>query len=180
MKNSRVSLHASRSLHVRTGGVTAPCLKISAGLALLLLAGTVYAAPPLPQCTISASPVIFGNYDPLSATPGTGTGTLTFQCQSGVAGGGITYTISLSSGSGTFAQRTLTSGPNVLNYNLYTDPTLTTVWGDGSAGTGTVSTTVTKSNATAGVTNTVYGNIPALQDVVPGSYSDNITVTVNF
>ena len=177
MKNSRVSLHASRSRRVRTGSVTPPCLTMAAGLALLLLAGTVYAAP---QCTISASPVIFGNYDPLSATPVTGTGVLTFLCQRGVPGGGITYTISLSSGSGTFAQRTLTSGPNVLNYNLYTDPTLTTVWGDGSAGTATVVTAISRANALAGVTNTVYGNIPALQDVVPGSYSDSITVTVTF
>lgn len=177
MKNSCVSLHASRSRHVRTGSVTPPCLPMAAGLAFLLLAGTVYAAP---QCTISASPVIFGNYDPLSATAVTGTGTLTFQCQSGVTGGGIVYIISLSSGSGTYMQRTLTSGPNVLNYNLYTNSTLTTIWGDGSAGSSTLSTAVTKSQASQGVTNTVYGNIPALQDVVPGSYSDSITVTVTF
>lgn len=177
MKNSRVSLHASRSLHVRTGSVPPPCLPMAAGLAILLLAGTVYAAP---QCTINASPVIFGSYDPLSATPVTGTGILTFQCQSGVTGGGIAYTIALSSGSGTYLQRTLTSGPNVLNYNLYTNSTLTTIWGDGSSGTSTVSTTVTKPQASAGVTNTVYGIIPALQDVVPGSYSDSITVTVTF
>lgn len=177
MKNSFVSLHGSRSLHVRTGRPPPPCLTMAAGLTFLLLAGTAYAAP---QCTISASPVIFGNYDPLSATPVTGTGTLTFLCQSGVTGGGITYTISLSSGSGTYTQRTLTSGPNVLNYNLYTDSTLTTVWGDGSSGSATVSTTISKPQASAGVTNIVYGNIPAMQDVVPGSYTDNITVTVTF
>lgn len=177
MKNSLVSLHAFRSLHVRTGSAPPPCWTMAAGLTFLLLAGTVYAAP---QCTISASPVIFGNYDPLSASPVTGTGTLTFQCQSGVTGLGITYTISLSSGSGTYTQRTLTSGPNILNYNLYTDSTLTTVWGDGSSGSATVATTVSKPQASAGVTNTVYGNIPALQDVVPGSYTDNITVTVTF
>lgn len=177
MKNSRESLHASRSRHPRTGSVAPRYLTIPAGLAFLLFAGTVYAAP---HCTISASPVIFGNYDPLSATPVTGAGTLTFQCQSGVSGGGITYTIALSSGSGTFVQRTLTSGPKVLNYNLYTDSTLTTIWGDGSSGTSKVSTTVTKPQASAGVTNTVYGIIPAMQDVVPGSYSDNITVTVTF
>lgn len=177
MRNSRVSLNESRSRHVSTGSVAPPCWTLAAGLALLLLAGTVYAAP---QCTISASPVIFGNYDPLSATPVTGTGTLTFQCQSGVTGGGIIYTISLSSGSGTFAQRTMTSGPNVLKYNLYTSPALTTIWGDGSAGTSTVVTAINKGQATQGQTNTINGNIPARQDVVPGSYSDNITVTVTF
>jgi spore coat protein U-like protein len=31
------------------------------------------------------------------------------------------------------------SGANVLNYNLYTTAAHTTVWGDGTAGTGTFS-----------------------------------------
>ncbi|MDE2069775.1 MAG: spore coat protein U domain-containing protein [Gammaproteobacteria bacterium] len=133
-----------------------------------------------PSCTISSTAVNFGNYNPLNVASVTGTSTLTFQCPSGVPRSGITYTISLSSGSGTYVQRTLTSGGNVLNYNLYTDSTLTTVWGDGSSGSTTVSTTVSRPQARAGVTNTVYGNIPAQQDMIPGSYTDTITVTVTF
>lgn len=150
---------------------------MAAGLAGLLMAAALHAAP---SCTISSTAVNFGNYNPLNVASVTGTGTLSFQCQPGITGGGISYTISLSSGSGTYVQRTLTSGGNVLNYNLYTDSTLTTVWGDGSAGTATVVTAISKAQALAGVTNTVYGNIPAQQDVIPGSYTDTITVTVTF
>jgi spore coat protein U-like protein len=35
-------------------------------------------------------------------------------------------------------------------------------------------------NSTRSVTHTVYGRIPALQDAVPGSYSDRLVLTLTF
>jgi spore coat protein U-like protein len=51
------------------------------------------------------------------------------------------------------------------------------IWGNGTAGTVTVSAHV-PSNGTQN--NTVYGQIPALQGVRPGAYTDTITVTVTY
>jgi spore coat protein U-like protein len=66
------------------------------------------------------------------------------------------------------------SAGNLLSYNLYLDPTRLTIWGDGSAGTGTVNST--------GITgsSTVYGRIPARQNAVVGMYADVVIVTVTF
>ena len=68
--------------------------------------------------------------------------------------------------------RKMTSGANILNYNLYTNAARTTVRGDGSGGTSTQATNGTN------VTRTVYGRIPALQNAFVGSYSDAIIVTI--
>lgn len=62
----------------------------------------------------------------------------------------------------------------MLSYNLYIDPTRLLVWGDGSG----LTTTVT--NLALSADHTVYGRIPAQQNVTAGSYADLIVVTVTF
>ena len=150
------------------------------GAALVLASGAAHALCVLCDCTITSTGVGFGNYDTLSATALTSTGTLSFSCTSGIPILGATFTVSLNAGSsGTFAARTLKNGANTLNYNLYTSVAYTTVWGDGTASTATVSGTYPMNNAPP-VTLTVYGLIPAQQNVLAGSYSDSITATVTF
>ncbi len=145
------------------------------GLGLWLAAGFASAAP---SCSIAATAIAFGNYDPLSAVALPGIGTLTFDCTSGV-GAGVTFTISLSAGSGSYALRTLKNGANVLSYNLYTTVAHTTVWGDGTGVTRTVTIgPYTKSQLPQ--PRTVYGLITALQNATPGPYTDSITATVTF
>ena len=97
------------------------------------------------------------------------TGTINVSCQASTS-----YSISLSSGSGAYSARTLLSAGNLLNYNLYLDPTRLTIWGDGSAATGTLSGSGTTGSYT------VYGRIPARQNAVVGIYGDIVTVTVAF
>ena len=70
------------------------------------------------------------------------------------------------------------SSGNSLNYNLYTDATYTSIWGSGSGGTSSVSKT--NGSGETGSTITIYGKIPAEQDVYAGSYSDSITITISF
>jgi len=68
------------------------------------------------------------------------------------------------------------SGTHALAYNLFLDATRLTIWGDGSAGTGTVSGVGTGAN----INTPVYGRIAARQNAFVGTYSDVITVTITF
>lgn len=143
-------------------------MRRAARLAALAL---VVAAPARATCTVTATPVAFGAYLPFSAAPTDSTGTVSLHC-----GPPADVVIALSTGgSGSYASRLMASGGSHLNYQLYSNAARTTVWGDGTGGTVTVSESVTGSE-----TSTVYGRIPALQGVAPGFYVDTITVTVTF
>jgi spore coat protein U-like protein len=67
------------------------------------------------------------------------------------------------------------SGRNHLDYNLYTSADRSAVWGDGHGGSQLM--TVRKNKVT---TLSVYGQIPAGQDVAIGTYTDPIVATVTF
>jgi spore coat protein U-like protein len=69
-------------------------------------------------------------------------------------------------------------GSEVLSYNLYLDSTRTTIWGDGTGG----SQTYTRSNppTNQNIKVSVFGRIPAGQDVSAGSYSATVTATIFF
>ena len=137
-----------------------------AALALALAAQSAAAV-----CLIGATGVSFGPYDPRSASTTDGAGTLTF------TGCTAAYTIALSPGtSNSYAPRKMAAGPYNLNYNLYTDTGRNTVWGDGTPGTSVVSV----SGQPNGAAHTVYGRIPAGQNLGAGSYSDQVIVTVTF
>jgi spore coat protein U-like protein len=88
----------------------------------------------------------------------------------------VAYSISLSSGSGTFAARSMTSGAYILSYNLYTTAARNVVWGNGAGAAATVGGT--GSGSTMNIA--VYGRLPAGQNVHPASYADSIVVTVDF
>lgn len=149
---------------------------VLSSLALLLLLVFAPRADAL-TCTFGTiTGVNFGSYDVLSASPGTGTGTITYSCRN--VGTTAQMTMDLSAGSsGTFANRTLRSGANILTYNLYSTASNTQVWGNGTGTTYHFSVDPTDKNAH---TLTVYGTIPAGQNVGVGSYTDTITVTMNF
>ena len=136
---------------------------------LLLLAGAAESA-----CSVDSTPVAFGVYSPFSAVPADTAGTLRVTCDAVTVG----YTVLLSAGgAGSYSPRRLSGGGYALSYNLYIDPLRTTVWGDGSGGTASV----TGAFALPGATDhTVYGRVPAGQNVGAGAYADTITVTINF
>ena len=132
-------------------------------------------AEAAPNCSISTTAVSFGVYNVFSATPTDSTGTITFKC----TGNASNITVTLSKGtSTTFTPRTLTSGSNTLNYNLFTDAARSTIWGDTTSGTSRYVNASPANNQNIVVT--VYGRITAGQDVSAGSYSDSITATINF
>lgn len=131
------------------------------------------------SCTVSATAVGFGTYTPFNPSPVDSSGTVTVNCL-GVLGG--TFTVKLNTGgSGTYSPRRMYKGTDTLNYNLYTDSGRSTIWGDGTGGSSFQ--TVNCGLACLGADNnfTTYGRIPGSQNTtVPGSYSDTITVTVEW
>jgi spore coat protein U-like protein len=126
-------------------------------------------------CTVSATGVSFGTYDVFASAPTDSTGSITYDC----APSDKNLQITLSTGnSGTFAQRGLRNGADQLAYNLFRDAALTSVWGDGTGGSGVFF----KQNPhpVKPIVLPVYGRIPAMQDVGTGSYVDSVIVTANF
>jgi spore coat protein U-like protein len=143
-----------------------------ASLLCLFLAGEAGAA-----CSVSATGVNFGAYDVFVTTPLDSTGTVTVTCDQAPPPD-VVIAIGPSGTSGAFIPRQMrtAASPDRLNYNLFTNAGRSTVWGDGAAGTSTVFLkNVTKNRP---VVATIYGRIPAGQDVSVGSYSDFLTVTI--
>jgi spore coat protein U-like protein len=128
------------------------------------------------NCLVTADDIDFGSYDGTTAM--TANGAVRVLCSNG-----LPFTISLSPGGGSYAQRLLTNGLNTLEYNLYTSADFATVWGDGTGSTVTVGDVGEGMSATKEISHTVYGelaNSAANQDAPAGSYSDTITVTVTY
>ena len=145
-----------------------------AGVLLMLTPGTAFASCTGPLA--SATGVAFGTYNAAFASDSPANGTITVSC-SLVFDSLPPLTIALSPGtSANYANRTLVFGGSHLNYNLYTSPAFTSIWGDGTAGTVTES----YSAGARSVTLTVYGRLPKSQFSAPGSYADTITVTVTY
>jgi spore coat protein U-like protein len=154
-------------------------LLISICVALgILRAGTALGAG---FCNITSAGVSFGSYDVFASTENDQTGTVSIAC-----GGNITtaatLTVSLDKGANSSGlpnrNMKLASGSDLLSYNLYFDAARTQVWGDGTGGT-VIWSTVGGHNPTP--THTVFGKIPASQTSVSvGSYSDTVTMTLNF
>jgi spore coat protein U-like protein len=72
----------------------------------------------------------------------------------------------------------MTSGTGgSLSYNIYANAAQTSVLGDGSGGSVSLTQIV---NRQSSWTVTFYGQVPALQNVVPGLYTDILTATILF
>jgi spore coat protein U-like protein len=128
-------------------------------------------------CNITTTAVAFGAYDPVvanAAAPLNANGAVNVACTKGTPA-----TIDLGNGlnpSGT-ATRQMISGANLLGYGLYKDAAFSQVWGSGMTG----GSTAAYNSPTKAITAvTVYGSIPAGQDVGVGAYSDTVVATINY
>jgi spore coat protein U-like protein len=129
-------------------------------------------------CSVIASGIAFGNYNPLANTNSDSTGSVSVTCTGSTS---VSYTIAASAGAGSYSTRQQVSGSNTLNYNVFTDNSRTLVWGDGSSGTHTIPGTMLATPTGVTQSNTVYGRIFSGQQTGSvGSYSDTLTVTVTY
>jgi spore coat protein U-like protein len=130
-------------------------------------------------CTVSANPLSFGTYQPGEGSM-SGSTTLAVRCTKGAP---FSVALNAGTGGGTVTQRLMSMGASKLQYNLYTTAAHTSVWGDGTQSTATVSGTGRGLMSGAAITQTVYGKVPdspANVDLTPGLYTDTITVTVSY
>ena len=172
-------------------------LLLTAAVSSLALGGTLWVKPALAgsatsnislrasvpaNCTISPDPIDFGQYyasTAFDATPGgIGPTIISYNCTSGASA-----TITLNQGNNAASGSTdaaplrrLSNGSgSYLNYNIYQNPSRTTVWGN-TAGTGQqVTGTGTLDNVE------MYAVIPSGQTAATvGAYSDTVVATITY
>ncbi len=127
-------------------------------------------------CNVSTSGVAFGAYDTLGGQPGDSSGNITVSCTGGV---GENVNLTLSTATNT---RNLQGPRRALVYQLYVDASRTQVWGDGTAGTSTITDSFTiGSTHTVTQNYYVYGRISGGQHAAEaGSYSDTLLINLNY
>src|SRR5438874_2521900 len=94
-------------------------------LAIASVSGVSFAG----NCTISTTPVTFGNYNVFSSTDTTANGKVTYNC----SGGAISISID-NGGASSCAGRRMLNGSEALSYNVYLDAALSMVWGTAACG----------------------------------------------
>jgi spore coat protein U-like protein len=130
-----------------------------------------------PACVVSATTAVaFPAFDPTKNEEPNGTGSIEVTCTKSHG-----FTVTLDSGSpktlpagfpaGRYMQ--LTTGTDLVKYELFTDSNMSTVWDSGL-------TVLKTGNGKTPVTVPVYGKIQTVanNDPMAGSYSDSVTVTV--
>lgn len=134
---------------------------------LLLLCNSTWAGAL--SCTIfSISPLSFGTYVAGQATVVDTTATIVLNCNK--VNANVTMTINSGNGGQPGNGRAMSSGASKLVYQIYSDAARTAVYGTIGVVTDALKATLDSYY--------VYGRLFANQDVVPGAYTDTLTVTV--
>ncbi len=145
-------------------------------IASFFLIGEAYAATN--DCNFqTVTDVNFGSYDVLSSLNNDSTGGFRVDCTATWTT--VTSSIGVSPNSGGFNPRSmkLTSGTDLLDYYLYTNSSRSTIWGDGTQGSSTVTVSIQKNHPWTG---TIYGRIPPGQNVGVGNYGEVLVITINY
>lgn len=134
-----------------------------------------------PTCTVMTTG-LSATYDSLSGGDATSVGNIQTSCvYVGLGSATPAYQIQLSTGqSNTYNNRTMRFLGNNLLYNLYTNPSYSLVWGNGTGGTSVVGDSYSMTAGTVVKNYSVYMRIPRAQSANAGSYNDSITVTVMY
>jgi spore coat protein U-like protein len=158
-------------------------MRISTIVLLLCLSSLIWSVNRAEafKCDVTATGLNFGSYDVFSPVSLDSTASINVSCNIPAQNpqAPLAVTISLSPGSsGSFAPRAMQSaGGDTLFYELSANASLLPIWGDGS-GSSTVQTAFVTSEMPWNAT--LFGRIPARQNVRASSYSDTITVTIDF
>jgi spore coat protein U-like protein len=156
--------------------MTAGCARRAVSLLVIafLLPGVANAI----NCTITLNPLPFGMYTPAGTVHLDAVSDITIRC---VAQPG-SYSVSIGPGlGGNQLLRTMTAGgADILNYNLFRDPARTQIWGDGTPPSFVVIGSRSGVGRPTVNVHSLYGRVFSGQTPNPGSYADNLLVTVLF
>lgn len=125
------------------------------------------------SCTPTSAGISFGTF---AGSQVTNIGSIVLTCS---GNGTINYTVTLTTGNGTYATRLLKNGTPSLQYNLYKDAVFGQIWGDGTGGSTTLIGSVNVNTSSPIVTIPLYAKLPVQALPAQGGYSDTITVSVN-
>ncbi len=136
------------------------------------------------NCQVTNLTINLGNYDPLvsnALTPLDQQGALSIKCTKGVQATSIDLNAG-SNSSGTTRRMKITSGTDLLQYELYKNSGRSSIWGSGSVSgvVPDVSTSYTTDLKAGSQPINIYGRVPAGQDISIGSYTDTVTITINY
>jgi spore coat protein U-like protein len=171
MKKSNVAVGLSVALLI--GGLLTPNLSLAASKTQSMPVQAQVNA----NCNFTSSNTMdFLNYDPIAAGALGGTVGVTVRCTKGAA---VSIGIDTGAHAGTVAGSTramqLGASTNRLGYDFYQDSLYATLWTTSGGGLYSY-TAVNNTPATV----TIYGRVPAGQDVPAGLYQDTVIVTVNY
>lgn len=152
------------------------CWLAGARLALFVFAVSLAAASLAQgQCRVSVNAsVSFGPYDVFGNDHVETTGQISWRCQ-GRSPWPVQITISRGNNHDGISRR-LAQGGEFLRYDLYRDAGRTVVWGDGTYG-GSYTAVYPGGGW---IPLTIYARIPKSQDAAIGTYTDSVTVIINF
>jgi spore coat protein U-like protein len=157
---------------------------VSRTILLLALCLAPLAAPAATVCRlVSGGSLGFGPYDFFAMAPNDSLVNITVSCTRDAGPQHMTLVMGVDqgmNGTSVTARRLLHTGGSgdTLGYGLYRDVGRTSVWGT-TENVNTVSTIVSvPNNGTATAMFTIFGRLPAGQDVSAGTYSDTVGVTL--
>lgn len=122
------------------------------------------------HCQVDSTSLAFGAYSPFDATPVVAEADFDVRCTRHASDLPV---VQLGNGANYSGGRRMTGGGEYLNYFLYSDSARLLPWD-------TTNTVTIPSPSMAGSTLTVYGRIPAGQDIIAADYSDSVIISVNF
>ena len=127
------------------------------------------------SCLVTASDLDFGAYNAATGAPTRGQTTIQLLCAPGL-GAELALDAGSAAGATTMSRKLNSeSSADRLDYGLFQDAARSVHWGD-TTGTDTMEVLTTGAPQLV----PVYGEIPAGQRTQPGTYSDVITVRVQF
>ena len=128
-------------------------------------------------CVVTGGTLDFGAYDPTNGTDKTGQADVSVLCTKGTTAA-VTFSQGATPNGGSCAApaRQMANGTERLGYGLYSDTNRTAALGCDTAN----DVDFTSNSSQTGKVITVYGQIPALQNVAAGAYQDTVTVAVSF
>lgn len=131
-------------------------------------------------CTFTNGALTFpSSYDASASAPTDGVGSVNLSCVNMGSSGTSGETIILKIGPGahgSVSERKMASGSSYLRYGIYSDAGRSQNWGDGFDAP-TRQTGPLTANQTTSLQYTLYGRIPAQQNVPAGTYSDSLLLT---